>query len=302
MKKVFPPSEIAHLWANKIQDEATTSGRNFYFESDTIYSYGRHFPIACHYNGIVLMTLATYSNTTAKHIYNVRGAISHKTVLYCYEPVEAKCGNHNGNLQFWINNIKQQFPKLAVATKPEIYKEKIEREIAQLNAYMAFFKDAKLTKEQKAVLKLAASPDIKNIARKQSEKEIAANKLRNKRIKEAEIKMLEYWQNNVSWEDQDSEVKRLASGQYNWKDTYLRLTTDGKNIETSKGIKIPIDIAQRVYKQYLTKVSEGGCIGDCGNWKVLDYTVTQATSEAFIIGCHNIKADEIKRIADLMKW
>ena len=46
MKKVVSKSEVAHLWANQIQDEARDSRKSFYFEGRTIYSYGAHFTIA----------------------------------------------------------------------------------------------------------------------------------------------------------------------------------------------------------------------------------------------------------------
>lgn len=79
-KHVFPTDEIAHLWAHKTQDDARNQGGNFYFSGDTIYSYGSHFPIARHVTndkGVagILFTNQTWSNTTAKHIHNVRGAI-----------------------------------------------------------------------------------------------------------------------------------------------------------------------------------------------------------------------------------
>lgn len=34
-------SMVAHLWANEKQESA--HGSNFYFEGESIYSYGRHF-------------------------------------------------------------------------------------------------------------------------------------------------------------------------------------------------------------------------------------------------------------------
>lgn len=34
-------SMVAHLWANEKQESA--NGSNFYFEGESIYSYGRHF-------------------------------------------------------------------------------------------------------------------------------------------------------------------------------------------------------------------------------------------------------------------
>lgn len=36
-------SMVAHLWANEKQESA--HGSNFYFEGESIYSYGRHFEV-----------------------------------------------------------------------------------------------------------------------------------------------------------------------------------------------------------------------------------------------------------------
>jgi hypothetical protein len=81
MKTVFTDVyDIAHLWAHELQSEAKNPSRNFYFEGDTIYSYGAHFPcgkIIRNANGAkaYILNTDTYSSTTAKHMGTVRGAI-----------------------------------------------------------------------------------------------------------------------------------------------------------------------------------------------------------------------------------
>lgn len=81
--KTMNNRNVAHAWAH--QHKARATGSNFYFEGDTIYSYGRHFPIARIDvdRGIVWFTTRGYSNTTAKHISLARQAIpSVYTVAY----------------------------------------------------------------------------------------------------------------------------------------------------------------------------------------------------------------------------
>lgn len=68
MKHVFNTSEVAHIWAAQSQQSGRNAQGNFYFEGQTIYSYGRHFPIATIVGNDVLFTDKSYSNTTAKHI------------------------------------------------------------------------------------------------------------------------------------------------------------------------------------------------------------------------------------------
>lgn len=71
-------SMVAHLWANEKQESA--NGSNFYFEGESIYSYGRHFEvgrIARNKRGekAYLINDTYYSSTTSKHQYYVREAI-----------------------------------------------------------------------------------------------------------------------------------------------------------------------------------------------------------------------------------
>lgn len=46
VRQVVDTDTVAHLWAHQTQDHARNKLGNFYFDGATIYSYGRHFPIA----------------------------------------------------------------------------------------------------------------------------------------------------------------------------------------------------------------------------------------------------------------
>lgn len=69
---------IAHLWANEKKESA--NGSNFFFEGESIYSYGYHFEagrIVRNKRGekAYLINSIHYSSTTSKHQYFVRSAI-----------------------------------------------------------------------------------------------------------------------------------------------------------------------------------------------------------------------------------
>lgn len=69
---------IAHLWANEKKESA--NGSNFFFEGESIYSYGYHFEagrIVRNKRGekAYLINSIHYSSTTSKHQYFVRNAI-----------------------------------------------------------------------------------------------------------------------------------------------------------------------------------------------------------------------------------
>src|SRR3954470_1643232 len=79
MKTRVETHTVAKLWANKTQSNAR-NGRNFYFDDDTIYSYGPHFPIARHVKNqkgqsAILFTTRDYSSTTATHKRIVENSI-----------------------------------------------------------------------------------------------------------------------------------------------------------------------------------------------------------------------------------
>ena len=46
MKNVFNNRQLAHVWANQSQDTGRNANGSMFFESDTIYSYGRHYAMA----------------------------------------------------------------------------------------------------------------------------------------------------------------------------------------------------------------------------------------------------------------
>lgn len=80
MRQVVNKEMVAHLWAHQTQNHARNSGGNFYFDGGDIYSYGSHFrcgSVVENKNGqkAYLITTRGYSNTTAKHMGMVIGAI-----------------------------------------------------------------------------------------------------------------------------------------------------------------------------------------------------------------------------------
>ncbi len=88
IRHVMGGDEVAHTWANprSEDDNARVSRGNLYFQGDTIYSYGSHFPIARHMKNehgepAVLFTTNTYGPTTGKHLRITRRACHHLTVF-----------------------------------------------------------------------------------------------------------------------------------------------------------------------------------------------------------------------------
>lgn len=317
MKKVFSTGEIPHLWANQTQGEARNPHGNFYFEGATIYSYGRHFPIATIEGNDVLFTLRSYSNTTAKHIWKAEAAVSHKNIIYCFDVPVKYLGNekplskhsfhllHEENFNQWKGNIKSLF--LELGNKRIRDKDSringISRNISQLNKYAEYFGLKIKDKELRELLRLAASPDLVNKAREAKE---AQNRKEERRTKEA---AKAYGQYLKLWREFDTEgiknmpdkMKELANYYNRRKGAFTRLRYDfGNNrVETSKGVQIPVAIAKKAYKQL------NGCMeGTCKDISVpvLSYVITETGEDYIKAGCHTIPKEDVRYIANLLNW
>lgn len=267
MKHVFTdPSAVAHLWANQLQEDAKTSGGNFFFNRKAIYSYGHHFPIARHveFEGkkTILFTTRTYSSTTAKHIMCVRHACNHLEKIYCKDP---DCGTqHSVNLNDFIRRIEEQAGSLLHARKPEIYIGKIQEIVFDAKTYLAFF-NLPVSEVMQAAFDITDKGKYLAYATEKAEliqKEFDA--------KQALLKA-----------QHKKELKEWLSGKkdrlYNRVDyDYLRIKNG--RIQTSQNVELPIELGKRLYQQIKDRTL---LVGD----KVLSYDVLWANGE-YKIGCH----------------
>lgn len=284
-------ADIAHMWANQTQPSANYSGGNFYFEGDTIYSYGSHFPIARHYNGKVLFTLDNYSKTTSKHVSLVDNASSHKEKIYMLHVLTGKVypSDHEKNIKHFIYKITGNIQKLKSARKKEIYTTNIDHNKKMLEEYVNFFK-VKLSKEQKFLIE-NATPEGYGIY---STKEAARIK-RAEAIRQKEL-AIQHAEELSNWRKFKTQHIRTRSGC-----DYLRFNKEAARVETSQGIQIPVNVAEKLFRSVVKTVAAGGCNGECKE-TILHYNIDQITPEFLKVGCHLIYMNEIKSFASKMKW
>lgn len=308
MKKVVSESQVAHLWANQVQDEARNPHKTFYFDNRTIYSYGRHFPIAtidANDSNLVFFTTRDYSNTTSKHKYTVRYAASHKTLLYCKNPFSASCGNHSENIADFEAKAKAEASKLKNARKPELYLEKIRDQRYLLEKYAKHFNInldtcgvplAFIWVESKDGGTKASEAEL---IERQKAKELAD---KNRAIHEAEQlalhkKRVTYW-------------RKFQKAYYNDKATlysrnegidYLRFNEKTQRIETSQGVEVPLRTGKTFYKQVLEIVKTGNCTL-CGQNFMEHYEIKEINKDFVSIGCHKITIKEIKALSKKLGW
>lgn len=317
MKKVFPMREIPHLWAHRTQEDA--KGGNMFFENDTIFSYGTHFPIARHVfnksgGHCVLFTTRTYSTTTSSHISMVRQAIPEDVpVFYARKPDQYL--NPSSCLPEYRDKINALWEKAkkSRANGDNVIAE-ITATISEANKFAEFF-------GFKTKFKSFPSREVDEILAR-------AKRCRDTKREREPISLLVRVENAIN--KKKEAIKRWCDGEnvsipdaqkripfLSWKDsaaiaesvndaipntTYLRRV--GNNVQTSFGARVPVEHARLAYKAVLGVMESGkpyrhnGHTLHVGNYQIDSIDV----DGTLIAGCHTILFSEINRFATLMQW
>lgn len=133
-------SMVAHLWANEKQELA--NGNNFYFEGESIYSYGSHFEVGRIVRNkrgekAYLINDIYRSSSTSKHQCYVRDAIpTGSKVLYVGYNM-----SNTGNMAFvtsWLESIKDAIEEYKKA-RTELPYQNVWGAFKNLMGYIEFF-------------------------------------------------------------------------------------------------------------------------------------------------------------------
>jgi hypothetical protein len=273
--------QCIHLFAQREK----TSGRSgsVYFEGDTIYSYGTHFPMAKFHNAgklgnFVLFTSKRYSNTTAKHLSHTRFALRQYKIIEC---PDVSGRDHKANIQYFTDEIEETAKK---AMSARVNGEYLQRRHSELieggNDYIKLF----AVKGAKKFKSLLNSADFKKKIALAKEAEIK----RNLAEVEKQKKLLEKW------------ILNDFSGNIRLPYQYLRMK-DGETVETTTGAEFPLSHAK------LALVRVRYCKNNGTTWKrngeeirVGVFHIDSIDSDGNVIaGCHKIQNDEIERFAKL---
>jgi hypothetical protein len=191
------------------------------------------------------------------------------------------------------------------ARKPEKYMAEIDSLKSELQKYIQFF-DLKLSKEHKAKISFTNASEFIEASNKAKAVRLQEEKKLNKLGQKANEKYIAEWRNGNDENISKILTAKETTAYYFYLKTSseridTRLRISGDNIQTSKGINIPKDVAKRYYDFYNRIVKSGGCNGNC-NYKMMDYEVKAATEERLIVGCHDIPVSEINYIANQLNW
>lgn len=274
-KEVFTGSEIAHVWAYQRENGYTygrTSRENIFFEGETIYSYGHHFPMArltgkFDEYGVeyVLVSTDRYSNTTAKHLSDVRDAVRHLNIIYV-----PTLRSYDAMITNWNYELGQIAEKHAVARKPEkyvlqaqqLYKwvvkyhEVMELEIPQMlvNAYERL-KDEESAKAYAEVVR-------------------ERNKILRERKRAEEQEKIDNFMN-------------FKSSGFSSDYQIVRYNEKTERFETSRGVQIPRALAKVFYELLKNNSVYVGA-------KLMQYRVDSISGNVIKVGCHTFKIDYLK--------
>lgn len=302
-KHVFSTDEIPHLWFHKAQSSARNPHGNLYFENETIYSYGSHFPIARHVTSAargmkgkmaVLFTTDGHSVTTSRHISMVQQAIPDGTVFHIPDVITHSY--HEDNQASYIKRIDTHI--LTSARARLSWKKEYEHNAAVelRNEAILYAKFFGLRKPKIAEVPALDSDALKAIKAKES-KRIAEQSVLEKAARLARE------QQDIA--DRADAVKYFRANRpyhhYYDMPVMLRIVTDETQtvIETSKGARFPIEHAKRGLALIKSVVARGEAWQSNGHTCHLGaYKIDRIDADGTVhAGCHVVPYSEILLIA-----
>lgn len=288
-------SQVAHIWAQQTKESG--KGSNFFFNGPTIYSYGLHFPIATFTdkfdaNGekIVLFTSRGYSMTTnGKHIPKARMALHGLPVrVFCVPNLEP---DHAENSAHYVSEYNAAI--LAASRSRKYGTENTDR-AEQLRAdcadYCAIFGQSFPTE-----LEAEISPELLATAKARADKARTEDKAR--KANQAELLRIKMIERAQKWRNGDN------VDLWGHPDTMLRLSANGRSVETSRGASVPVFDARALWQM----------VAACQRAaQVLDTPPPVAVGEFQLrsidtfgnaqVGCHRIMFDESRAFATAQGW
>jgi len=306
MRHVVTPDMVCHLWANQSQSDARNAQGNIYFEGTTIYSYGRHFPMARIAEGsdgpVVLITTQTYSATTSRHKAMVHSASRHQPSILCFD-VMADTGNeHNANLTKMRKHCTSLLLRAARARSNAQWRYKEAEECAARHlAYRTAFgkgldKPLVISDDwkKKAKAQLAEQAEATKQARALKEAQAAIDRL-------AKLEALEQWKLGKQVTNSFHDLPVALRPVYR---THITGQALVETIQTSRGAEVPAIHARRIWKLVQTIRHTGKAYERNGHTErvgafVVDSIDAQGTMRA---GCHVIEFAAMKELADRLGW
>jgi hypothetical protein len=280
-------SQCAHLWANK--SRTSGKGSNLFFDGETIFSYGHHFPIARHHKGVVLFTRDSYSVTTSKHCSQVRSAISHLTIFYSADVTKDPC---KADVKAYADSI--QASALSIARARSISDFSLQSHQNLINEANSFCERFKF----KTRFSMPENFDeLRAKAKLDAAKKAVQTKKRNEAKAKEEALSITMWING-----------ELNSLPYSVNKVFLRKihhTDNSGNLkyemQTSKGALVPLADAEKAFR-FVTLKRSTGWKRNGEQFPIGEFHLDAVNEFGVVAGCHRIEWSEIERFAKTQGW
>ena len=280
-------SQVAHCWAN--QTKATGRGSNFFFEVESIYSYGGHFEVARLVQTekgktIALFDPTTHSQSTSQHQIYARQACHN--LHDSFDALSFPMRRTEAPTRAWFKEVFAYYHSLASASYckakrarkyTDMHLRDAEEATAKARALKAHYpkatkglrirtvSDAEITRiETKA--KAQAKRDRKERARRDKEE--------REQLRVLENEWLNYERDRISlggWRSPSQSTRYL-----------LRKHATKDRIETSHGANVTMREGEAFYKvidRYRNRPS------DCPQVNVDGFRLTRLEDSGAVIGC-----------------
>lgn len=270
--------QVCHIWAN--QSKPRGKGFNIYFEGDTIYSYGSHFPIARHVTNkrgerAILFTTRRYSSSTGKHISYTRQAIRGDVPVFHVAHPDHSFTSPDIRALYEARVAESMGKALRARTYIDLYISDASGWTNEANAFAAFY-------GFRWRLKMPA-----NVA---EALECAKEQERKRQVQQRKAMTLAA----AEWR---AGARASLSG---YPDVLMRIR--GAEVETSKGARFPVKDAARVFSLIESVRERGEPWQRNGHMiRIGDFQIDRIEPTGDVkAGCHFVKWAEIAHCAALL--
>ena len=296
VKRVVSSGQVPHLWFHKVQNSAKNGNGSLYFEGDTIFSYGSHFPIAHHVQSgkrsAVLFTTKDYSVTTSGHKSAVRSAIPDGTAVFHVPHVftddRYASNDHPSNLADYAERVANHLAKCSRARQSYSKEWEHGRAVALREEAREYAKYFRLKLPKIAPIPALDSKEMDAIKAKEATK--SAEKAAQERVRKAELAKREA-----------ELADKWRAGEYDgyFHNSSVMLRIRGEEIETSRGARVPVSHALRGLRFVREVVKRGEAFQTNGHtFHLGHYQIDRIDVDGTLhAGCHVISYPEIERIA-----
>ncbi len=299
MRTVVSNSEAAHFWANQTQEYVNRgrTGGSLSFHGRLVYSYSTVMGVildAKDGSKVYLLNCARYSNTTSKH----QSYIWHA------------CPSYRQKFSFKITpdtNIPRNFARIRellvaqLESIPGLNKDgksgvRREKKLAEFVSSVNYANEFAVAVTGKPVFNDLMAPDAMAKLQKAARKlEKAKEKARIEQDKKYEALQQERL---AKWLAGDPNIESW----FNFAYARLRLSSDGTEVQTTQGARVPVEHVQKALPLVLSLINNGRTYKRNGHTIHLGhYAIDEITKDGTLIaGCHKFTKAEILRFATLL--